>query len=463
MNNRRVQDIVRREKPARPGGFKAIFLGGGNISGKILKLFSTRVPFLVGLAAILFGGVFAAKTLTEIVSYKQTIEVMGMQARLGMAVGVPKEIAMMQSVIAFSTSTATSSVATSSVASLDAQTEIVAGLLPSVDVPFSTTTATTAAATTQSGGKTTSKKAGAQAKSATTPTTAAASVPAVITARTFLDATTLSLNERFDGPYEAKFTTFAGTKSSVIWGLDETSIGGSGSVPRFFVSFSCNPPPNIPSSDDTDQNPMFDVRTSYACAIGLAQTSGNDQRVQSKNFSFTTDPGQLIVTSPSAMSTVLQESTDNGGLVFNNIDSNQITITGLNVDISYTALNVADSPLVLRVADDPSTDYHLENLAADPSIPFTHSGENINVPFSFPLGPTTQRMLPIEILGVHRMGISGVDPTITIGLRSVITDRSDSKIVLKSTGLSWSCVVPLVPYDPNATSGPWLTGQACQQ
>ena len=251
-----------------------------------------------------------------------------------------------------------------------------------------------------------------------------------------------------------------------MWGLDEASIGGSGSVPRFSVSFSCNPPPNIPASDAPDQSLTFNVRTSYTCTVNLTPTSGGDQRVQSREFSFATGAGQLIVTSPSYNNAVLREDVNNGGLIFNNEDANTVAITGLDIDISYTALNVTDGPLVLRVVNPttelPLAEYHLENLAVDPSLPYTHSGKDFTISFSFAIGPATQKLLPIQVLGTRRMSISGVDPTVSIKLRGVRTDQSGGKIVLKTDGISWSCIVPVGIYDPNATSGPYVTGRACQ-
>ncbi len=446
MKNMRVQDVVRRSdlsKLSKPSGAKAAFRDIGSAARKTSRLFGAKIPFLIGFAIILVGGVFVARAMVEIVSYRQTVEVMGTQMRSGVAISVSKETAMIQNVVVLSASTTTT---TSSVVTSSAPAETTWGLLPKVEVPFSTTTTKTAQSDEKN--TSTSKKTSTQPKSTSTPAIAAVPAPAVITARTFLDATTLSFYERLDGPYEITLTTFTGTRSKVVWNLDNPSVGGNGSIPLFSVSFSCKPPPNMPSSDAADQSPAFDPRTSYICTIGLAPTSGSDRRTQPKEFSFTTDPGQLIITLPPAMNNVLQDSISNGGLVFNNEDMNPITITGLNFDVSYRALSTA-SPLVLRVMDDPSTDYHLENLAGDSSVPPKYSGENITIPFSFTIAPNTQKMLPIKILGANRMNIPGIDPTINIRIRTVMTDRNDSKMVLKADRISWSCAVPAVGTNPS--------------
>ena len=72
-------------------------------------------------------------------------------------------------------------------------------------------------------------------------------------------------------------------------------------------------------------------------------------------------------------------------------------------------------------------------------------------------------MLPLEILGVSVMGVSGASPAMTITLRNITTDgTSGVKVLLNAPQISWSCIVPLTGYDPNATSGPYVTGEACR-
>lgn len=297
--------------------------------------------------------------------------------------------------------------------------------------------------------------------------TVATSLSTTVTASSLLDATTISFREQLDGPYHLVLATKAGTGTTITWGLDETTIGGTGSIPSFSVAYSCDPLPNLPLPGASDQNPTFNVRASYDCTISLTPTTGNDRRTQSKQFSFTTPAGQLIITPPHAMSTVLQPSKDDGGFVFKNNDTNPITVTGLTLDVSYTALNLSTGPLVLRFIN-PSNDasfgdYHLEDLAANPTIPYTHTGTGITIPLSLAIGPTQEKLLPLRLLGVNVMRISGIDPTVTITLRDITMNQSDAGTkILSRALLSWSCIVSFEQYDPNATSGPYATGQACR-
>ena len=166
------------------------------------------------------------------------------------------------------------------------------------------------------------------------------------------------------------------------------------------------------------------------------------------------------------MNTVLANNINFGGFIFRNNDTQPVTITGLNIDVSYNGLNIVNTPLVLRfknpTTEDSLADYHLEGLAADPSSPYLHAGTGIQIPLSLTLGPANQKMLPVNVLGVQRLSIYGTDPTVAITLRGVTTNQSAGKVVLNSPKISWSCIVPLGSFDPNATSGPYATGQACQ-
>ncbi len=443
----RVVDIVRREPPAKSNGAKAIAGNIKNAAKAVLKSPGAKILFFVGFAVILTEAVFVMKTATEIFPRPSAFQLSDAGIKPGAATNAHQETAMMQNIVA-----PLSPVSTSSATSSETLTEIKPGLLPTVQLPPPKPTSTAAA----------NKKTAAQPSQ---PKPAA--IPTVVTARSLLDATTLSLNERYDGPYKVAFTTNAGTYGKIAWGLDKTTLTVGGSLPSFSISFSCDPPPDLPSLDAIDQSPTFNVRASYACTVSLTPTSGSDRQTQSRQFSFTTGVGQLVVTPPSSMSTVLKDDANFGGFVFRNDDTEPITITGLDVDVSYKGLNVADSPLVLRFAD-PATetslvDYHLENLAANPSLPYTHAGTNIHIPFSFTINAAGPKMLPVNILGVHKLGIYGVDPTFTVTLRHVSTNQNVNGIVLNSAKLSWSCIVTIGAYDPNATSGPFVTGQACQQ
>lgn len=188
--------------------------------------------------------------------------------------------------------------------------------------------------------------------------------------------------------------------------------------------------------------------------------------MQSKSFSFTTGRGQLVVTGPTSMDVLLHSDTDLGGFIFRNDNPSPLTITGLDIDVSYTALNISNGPLVLRF-EDPTTgaslhDYNLETLAAAPSLPYTYAGTDIHIPLYFTIGAGDQEMLPVTVLGVQRLNITGVNPTISIALRQVTTNQTLNRTVVNNADISWSCVVPVGAYDPNATSGPYATGQACK-
>ncbi len=369
----------------------------------------------------------------------------------------PQETAIVQTAVAPSLASS-SPVTPIDTASSEAQ--VTPGLLPQVHL----LSPKTAAKTTKTAVTTTKKPAAAAPTPAPAPPVQKSTA---VTAQSFLDATTLSFKEEADGPYKMVLTTNAGSAGTLTWALGDATIGGSGSLPSFSTDFSCNPIPNLPLQGATDQNPTFDVRTSYNCSISLTPLSGANRATQSKQFSFTTPPGAFFVTAPSSMDTVLQSNENDGGFVFRNNDAEPIMVSNLTLDVSYTALNVAYGPLVLRFID-PATelplgsDYHLESLAADPSLPYTNVGTGIQIPVSFTIGPTSQKLLPLELLGVHWMSISGVNPTMTITLRAVATDQSQGKAVLNAAVLSWSCIVATEAYDPNATSGAYASGLACQ-
>ena len=281
-----------------------------------------------------------------------------------------------------------------------------------------------------------------------------------------LSATTLTMTERYDGPYKITLVTNAGTYGMITWDLTQTVFTVNKSLPSFSESFSCNPPPEAAPGGAADDSPIFDMQTSYTCTASLTPTAGNDERVQTKQFSFTTGAGQVVVTPPTSMNSLLQDGTNLGGLVFNNINSAPVTVTGLDIDVSYTGLNVANNPLILRVlnpaTDDSLDDVHLENLKAI-SAAYTYSGTNIHIPLSLTVGAESQKMLPMNLIGVQKLHIYGVNPTITITARNVTTDPGLNRTVLNAAKISWSCIVPLGTYDPNATSGPYATGQACSQ
>jgi hypothetical protein len=450
-----VQDIVRPKTVGKPRGGKAVVMHLKNAANAVSRSFSVKIPFFVWLVIILAEGGYMVKTSPEIISYLSTFQWSAAWVKPDGPASTLQEAMIAQNVVVLSSATSSPvSTSTPNATSSDALSLIEPGLLPMVQMsPFIPVSAATSGKVFSSGIKSNKSK-----------STSAA--PTVITAASLLDATTISMRERYDGPYKITLITDAGTYGKVTWDFTATTLTISKSVPSFSISFSCNPPPNQPVPGAFDQNPTFNVRTSYACTISLTPLSGNDQQTQSKQFSFATDAGQLIVTSPSSMNTVLTDNTNSGGFVFTNDDTEPITVTGLDIDASYRGLNITENPLILRF-EDPATetslaDYHLEDLAADPSTSYAHTGTDIQIPVSFTVPASSQKMLPVDILGVHRLGIYGIDPTITIALRQVTTNQNVNRIALNSAKISWSCIVPLGAYDPNATSGPYASGQACQ-
>ncbi len=166
------------------------------------------------------------------------------------------------------------------------------------------------------------------------------------------------------------------------------------------------------------------------------------------------------------MSTILSNDTNNGGFVFNNQDGAPVTITGLTFDVSFQYLTTVYGPLVLRMVD-PITetslgDYHLETTPVDPTKEFSYHAPNVTIPISFTVKGSSQKLLPIEILGVHKMLIDKTTPQVTLTLTGITTNPSDTKTTLNSATISWSCDVVIGGYDPNATSGPMATGRICK-
>jgi hypothetical protein len=473
------------------------FVGGLSVVGGLLTMGTT--PVHTGVA----GAAGAANALSQTAI-------------------VANAMASLPSSASSSTITATST-PTSTVLNSPSATSISFNLLPTTTIPFcpSSPTSTCARKNIQTLIRISAlvKKAAPVPTASTIPTTtiaiikktvsavvSAAATPAItapmmtITAQSFLDDTTSSLKVLLNGSDELVFTTNLGNgQPPLTWGLLTTTVGGDGSagsaatasatanaaVPQFSVTSSCDPAPLPAAPGALDKNPTFNVRTSYNCSVSLTPTSGSNQVTQSKTFSFTTAPGELIVTNDAAMNTLLGDNTNNGGIVFNNQDTNPVTLTGVTFDASYSYLNILNGPLVLRFLD-PTTnqslaDYHLEKIPAtgdgagngasssSTSNTYTYAQSGITVPLSFTIPPSTQKMLPIEVLGVDRMFVLGTSPTVSITLHSVTTNEAGGgggdgggvKTVMASPNITWSCSVSTASYDPNATSGVYATGQAC--
>ncbi len=297
------------------------------------------------------------------------------------------------------------------------------------------------------------------------PQPASTAPQTALSAQAFLAGTTLAPRP-YGGVYKAVFSTNAGAGAALSWGLDAATLGGTALAPQFSVSYSCDPPPNMPLPGDANQIPTFNVRSSYTCTVSLTPLSGNDRRIQSRSFSFSTGAGPFTVTTPAALATVLRNGENDGGFVFNNQDTLPVTVTGLTLDVSYTALNTGAGPMVLQILDPvagtPIAEQHLEDIPADPTAAYTHARSGIVIPLSFTIKPMTQKLLPLRIMGVSVMGIPDATPTINVVLKNVAADQASGAALANNIALSWSCIVPPTGYDPNATSGPYATGQACR-
>ncbi|MEK7508216.1 MAG: hypothetical protein AAB602_04025 [Patescibacteria group bacterium] len=454
---RTVQDIVRRKALAtKSGDAKVTFKNAASVAMEVFKSSGARIPFLIWFAVILAESIFLIKIAAEIIPRQFISQLSDVAIKSNLAAIVSENSAIVQNVFApldsVSTSSATSSNEMTAVEQKAEPAEPPPMTQPAL--PFKTTSATATSAAV-------SNKKTAIQPSKPKP----AQIQTVVTAKSLIDATTLSTSERRDGPYKVELKTNAGTYGVISWDLGKTQFTVSPSMPSFSISYSCNPSPNMPDHDALDQSPMFNVQTSYKCTISLTPTSGNDRQTQSKQFSFTTGAGQLFITSQSSMNTVLKDNLNTGGFVFRNDDIEPVTVTGIDIDVSYRGLDTTDSPLILRFKDTATelalAEYNLENLAADPSISYAHSGTNIHIPLSFVVNSASQKLLPISVLGVHRLSIYGVNPIVDITLRKITIDKSANKIILSIPKISWSCIVPIGAYNPNATSGPYATGQAC--
>ncbi len=452
-----VQDIVRRKNFAKPSNTKALLKNIKNAS----VVASARIPFIVWFAALLVVGAVATILFIEAIPHPSVSQLSAaVQSKL--ITTTPKEMAIVQGVAESSISLSTSS-ATSSDKGRVIKSEAKPSSSPTLPIfPLKKNTATINVKTANIIAP---NKNTAQTQINTPKLTPI--IPSTITAASFMDATTLSTSERRDGPYKIVLTTNAGTYGTIVWDLNRTNLSIGAPAQNFSISYSCDPPPSMPDFDAFDQNPMFTVQAPYTCTIGLTPTSGSDRRIQSKQFSFTAGVGQLFITSQSSMYTVLQNNLNSGGFVFKNDDTDPVTVTGVDIDASYRGLDTTDNPLLMRfknpVGETPLAEYDLASLTADASLSYSYSGTNIHIPLSFTINAGDQKLLPINILGVHRLSIYGVDPIVAITLRHVTIDKSANKIVIGTAKISWSCIVPAGAYDPNSTTGPYATGQACQQ
>lgn len=356
----------------------------------------------------------------------------------------------------FTTSTSSATSTTSSSPTLTGTADVIPNLLPLVALPPFVTTTTKKISLAKTIATTTTIVAIKKIPPISVAIPAAAPMPsaAPITAQLFLDDTAVSLKNDLNGLDRLTFVTNLGNAGTLSWGLLDTTVGGTGSIPEFDVTSSCNPPPAIPTADDPNQNPIFQVRTSYDCTISLTPLTGTDLRAVSKDFTFTTPPGRVVVSVAPDTDTLLQNNTNNGGFTFDNQDTQPITITGLTVDLSFNGVNVSNL-FVLRFAD-PVTGVSLFDH------PLTNSPETgVSIPLSLTIPAGIQKVLPVEAIGVNILQVNGTTPTVTVVLRGVTLSDSAVTTQIVSSQISWSCVVPTAAYDPYATSSPFLSGQAC--
>ncbi len=283
--------------------------------------------------------------------------------------------------------------------------------------------------------------------------------PKPATVQSILEGTTFSLGKRSDGTYWVSLRTDIGNGSGFDWGFSDSSIGGSGSVPQMKTSFLCDPQWISPPSNSPDQNPIFDVNTSYSCNISLTDAM---LRIAEKKITFKTENGRLVVKS-SNLGTTLRSGTDNNGFVFDNQSDSPINVNGIVVDVSFRSLNTS-SPIALRFysPDNESliSDFQIQNSPPDPlKLNFkTTQGIVVSFPFTFTVKPRSQRMLPVQILGVQPLNEVGINPEIDIVLRQVNYDNQGIKISLVSPAISWSCI----PYDALTSGGNLPNESNCQ-
>ncbi len=292
------------------------------------------------------------------------------------------------------------------------------------------------------------------------PTTAPRRTATFTTADEVLAHTTTTLVRRIGGSYGLTFNVVSGGATVLSWQYGAATIGGTNGIPPFAADYNCNPPPM------GQANPLFAVRTDYACTVSLTALTGSDKRTRSAPFTFATGFGEFFASPPANMNTHLTNDENDGGFVFTNEDSKPVSVLSETFTVSYAGLITAYGPLVLRLVDPANAanyiDYHLENIPAVASSSYLHIGTGITLSMPLTVGAANAKMLPVEVLGVHKLSVAGVNPTVSVTLAGIATDRNDIDLELGAPQISWSCVIATGYYDPNATSGPYATGEACQ-
>ncbi len=308
-----------------------------------------------------------------------------------------------------------------------------------------------------------SSKAAAQPKKIvqSKPATATAAAPKVSsvsskisTPQDALNATSFFLNQRTDGEYVVSLHMNGGTGSGLDWKLYDTSIGGTASVPKMDVAYSCSPQWNNPPSNSSDPNPTFDLNASYSCDITMTDSL---MRTATKKISFQTGMGRLLIKS-SNLGTALKSGSDANGFVFDNQSDSKITVTGMTFDIRFKALNVS-SPIVVRFVSPNNeavyVDFPVQNAAVDAADSNSRYAAGLNASLSFSINPHSQRLLGVELFGIQQLLTAGVNPEFKVVLQEISTDNSGLKKVFLSPAITWSCI----PFDPTKS----LTGVPDEQ
>ncbi len=288
-----------------------------------------------------------------------------------------------------------------------------------------------------------------------TPSVAAATAN-IANASQLLTNATATLQQHLGDVFAVLFKLGSGI-GGYRWNYGDATIAPGGKLgPQFSATYNCDPPA-------TDEG-YFALNTSYTCTLTVNPLTGSDRRIQSKDFKFKTGGGQLTAFIPPSASVHLVSDEDDGGFAFKNSDTRPVTITSESFDVSFTGLSVNDGPVVLRLVDPHDItnylDYHMETFSPDPNRQFSYAG-HVTLAFPIVVGAGNQKLLPVDVLGVHKLSITGYDPTIRITLRSVTTDRPDLPVNLGAPTVMWSCKVVIGSYDPNVTSSAFATGEAC--
>lgn len=295
--------------------------------------------------------------------------------------------------------------------------QIVPGLLPKVEFPATRANTSTEPAP--------------PAQTATKTVTA-------ITGRWLLDNSKLTLNQKIDGSYWPSFSVDLGGSKKFNWDLSAAVIGG-GTVPKFDVSFSCNPVPNNPAADSLNQSPSFEVRTYYSCFVSLTDSAG---RKFDRQFNFQTGTGRLAVKTSNS-NVLLKNGLNISAFVFDNQDSEPITLNGLVFDASFASLSTS-TPLAVRFVNPKNEtalyELRMENLPPILSRPGAYGLTNVQANFPFTIGGKSEKALFVEAVGVNWTYSAGINPEIKITLKNVLIDKSDVQVMISSPTISLSCI-----------------------